>query len=151
MSTDLDPKPHPEILHVALVSLVTILMSCCNASCMAGGVTGRCLRWLHPCEAKCASSLSASAVMRQGRWLFWLVLIWICPGSRRAVEAVFDLGSTWIFTQREENWQAGGRVGGNWGAKQGELSLDMCVDATAGWKEASDTHMVLSRAWLTAW
>lgn len=119
MSSDLDPKPHPEILDVALVSLRTLLMSCHNASCTAGGVTGRCLRWLHPREAKCASSLSASAVMREGRRLFWLDLIWICPGSRRAVEAVFDLGSTWIFTLARGEL-AGRRAGGReWRSKTG--------------------------------
>lgn len=56
------------------------------------------------------------------------------------MEAVFDVGSTWVFTHREENWQAGRRVGGNGGVEQGELSLDMCVDVTAGYKKASDTQ-----------
>lgn len=33
----------------------------------------------------------------------------------------------------QDNWQVGGWVSGNAGGNQGELSLDMCIDATAGW------------------
>lgn len=61
---------------------------------------------------------------------------------------MFDLVSTWTFTQREDDWQAGeqageqaGRqAGGGGGVEQGELSLDVCVNVTAGWKEAADTQ-----------
>lgn len=41
---------------------------------------------------------------------------------------MFDLGSTWTFTQCEDDWQAGGKGG----AEQGELRSDMCVNVTAG-------------------
>lgn len=36
--------------------------------------------------------------------------------------------------------RTGRQAGGNGGAEQGELSLDMCVDVTAGCKKASDTQ-----------
>lgn len=69
-------------------------------------------------------------------------LILIRTDSRRAAEAVFDLVSTWTFTQCEDDWQAGRRARGRGcrGVEQGELSLDMCVTVTAGWKRAADTQ-----------
>lgn len=38
-------------------------------------------------------------------------LLRICPDSRRAAEAAFDLGSAWTLTQHEDDWQAGSRAG----------------------------------------
>lgn len=116
-----------------LVSLVTVsIISCYNTSRTAAGVTGWCSRRVHPCEA---------GVPAYGQHQPWCGKVGGCSDlTWRAVEAVFDVGSTWVFTHREENWQAGRRVGGNGGVEQGELSLDMCVDVTAGYKKASDTQ-----------
>ncbi len=34
----------------------------------------------------------------------------------------------------------GRQAGGDGGVEQGELSVDLCVNVTAGWKEATDTQ-----------
>lgn len=109
-----------------LVSSVTVsLMSCCNnTSCTSGGDTGWC-SWRVECipvKRMCQLIVSISSDMgRSGVVVF--DLLWICTDSRRAAEAVFDLRSTWTFTQQEDGWLAGRWAGGVGGVEQGELSL----------------------------
>ena len=56
----------------------------------------------------------------------------MCTDSRRAAEAVFDLGCTWTFTQRENDWQADRQAGDGGVKRQGELSLGVSGLLPAG-------------------
>lgn len=62
------------------------------------------------------------------------------PTAGEQQRQCFDLRSTRTFTQREGDWQAGGLGGDDGGEEQLELSLDVCVNVTVGWKKATDTQ-----------
>ncbi len=132
-------------------------MSCYNnTSCTAGGDTGWC-SWRDECiPVKRTCQLIVSISRDAGRlegWSVWLVMnmYWQQASSRGSVWSgiYMDIYSAWgrlagwLAGRQAGGWagrQTDGRAGGDGGVEQGEFSLEVCVNVTAGWKKAADTQ-----------
>lgn len=126
-------KVDPKTPHAApwglLVPLVTVsIMSHYNASRTAGSDTGWCT-WRDECiPVKGICQLIVSVSWDAGRRavvVTWLVMnmCWQQASSR---------GSVWSGIYMEILLAWGQSAGGDGGVEQGELSLDVCVNVTAG-------------------